>query len=277
MTAVTLVKERSVLARFMVAEPSFQGEKGSFGFMAASLFMVLLFGTMMMSVEVPDHFFPAVSQPQPVTIHLQQMVLPAAVEPEPLVKNISEDVPVLEPETILSAPRDRTRNIPVKPAAVALQKTVEETATPVVRRVYGVRKIYAKGLGSGTSAAVGLVSKMGNTIDGVADDLVATEADLQGELASLSSVDKAPDPLRRIKPIYSQAMLKAKVRGSVTAYLLVDVDGSVKDVKVIEDIGLDSRQVAIDALSGFKFKPALKKDSPVAVWILHRIRFEYQE
>ena len=277
MTAVTLVRERSALARFMVAEPSFPGEKGSFGFMAASLVMVLLFGTVMMSVEVPVHFSPAASQPQPVTIHLQQVVLPAAVEPEPFVKNNSEEVPVLEPETILSAPKDRTRNILEKPTAVVPQKAVEENAPPVVRRVYGARKIYAKGLGNGTSGAGGLVSKIGNTIDGVADDLVATKADLHGELAPLSSVDEAPEPLRRIKPVYSQAMLKAKVRGSVTAYLLVDVDGTVKDVKVTEDIGLDSRQVAIEALSGFKFKPALKNDSPVAVWILHRIRFEYQE
>ncbi len=48
-------------------------------------------------------------------------------------------------------------------------------------------------------------------------------------------------------------------------------------LKLTEDIGLDSKQVAAKALGGFRFKPALKNGSPVAVWILHRIRFEFQE
>ena len=88
---------------------------------------------------------------------------------------------------------------------------------------------------------------------------------------------RPPQPLRRIKPVYSKEMRKAKAHGLVTAYLLVDTDGSVKDVKITQDIGFDSRQVATTALRGFVFKPAMKDGNPVAVWILHRIRFEIQE
>jgi len=277
MSAVTMVRERSALARFTVADASSQGEKTSFSFMAASMMLVLFFGIMMMTVEVPVPFSGPIVQSKPVTIHLQPHAAPVIAEPEPIVQAEIEKAPVLEPETILAAPVDRPQEKPEKLSTVVPEKPVEETAPPVVRRVYGVRKIYGKGLGNSTSEPSGLVSKIGNTVDGVADNLVATEEDLKGELASLSSVDKAPEPVRRIKPVYSQAMLKAKIRGVVTAYLLVDVDGTVRDVKVTEDIGLDSRQVATKALSGFKFKPALKNNSPVAVWILHRIRFEFQE
>ena len=277
MNSIALVRERSVLSRFTVSDPSHHEEKKSFSFLAVSMISVLLFGVAMISIEVPVPFSESVVHSQPVTINLQQLMEPVSAEPEPVVQKEVEEVPVLEPETILSSPIDRPLVKTEKPMVVAAQQKDEAIATPAVRRVYGVRKVYAKGLGQGNSEPSGLVSKRGNTIDGMADDLKATEADLQGELASLSSVDKAPEPLRRIKPVYSQAMLKAQVRGLVTAYLLVDTDGKVKDVKVTEDIGLDSRQVAKIALGGFQFKPALKNGSPVAVWILHRIRFEFQE
>jgi len=277
MNTVTCVRERSALARFTVVDQVSQNDKATFSFMAASMILVLLFGIVMMTIEVPVSFSRSSDQSKPVTIRLQQYEDPAPAEPELLPETIPETAPVLEPETIWAAPVDRPEEKPEKPLAVASENPVEETAPPAAKRVYGVRKIYARGLAKGSSEPAGIVSKTGNTIDGVADDLVATEADLKGELASLSSVDKAPEPIRRIKPKYSPSMLAAKVRGLVTAYVLVDVDGSVRDVKVTEDIGLDSQHVASKALFGFKFKPAFKNGSPVAVWILHHIRFEIQE
>ncbi len=265
--AVTLLSDRSALARFTVADPSPHQDQASILVMSATVLLALLLGIALARVEVLLPFSLGITQSQSVTIHLQQMVAP--VPPEP--------VPVLEAETILSAPEDRTPVQLEKPSSAAPQEQIDEPAPPAPRRVYGVRKVYARGLGSGASQPSGLVRKLGNTIDGRVDTLIATPADLQGELASLSSVDKVPEPLRRVKPVYSLAMLKARVRGVVTAYLLVDVDGTVKAVNVTEDIGLDSRQVASKALGGFRFKPAFKNGSPVAVWILHHVRFEFQE
>ncbi len=278
MTSVTIVGYYSALTRFTMTDGSSSGEKESFSFMAASMIVILIFGAVMMTAELPVPFSGPVIQTRPVTIHLQSNTVPDIPEPEPVQKAEIEKAPVLEPETILATPVDRPQEKPEKITTAIPEKPVKETAPPeAVRRVYGVRKVYGKGLGKGAAEPSGLVTKKGNTVDGVADNLVATEADLKGELASLSSVDKAPEPVRRVKPIYSPSMLKAKVRGLVTAYLLVDVDGTVKDVNVTKDIGYDSRQVATKALSGFKFKPALKNNSPVAVWILHNIRFEFQE
>jgi len=251
MNTVTCVRERSALARFTVVDQVSQNDKATFSFIAASMILVLQFGIVMMTIEVPVSFSRSSDQSKPVTIRLQQYEDPAPAEPELLPETIPETAPVLEPETIWAAPVDRPEEKPEKPLAVASETPVEETTPPAAKRVYGVRKVYARGLAKGTSEATGMVSKTGNTIDGVADDLVATEADLKGELASLSSVDKAPEPIRRIKPKYSPSMLAAKVRGLVTAYVLVDVDGSVRDVKVTEDIGLDSQHVASKALFGF--------------------------
>ncbi len=274
--SITAVKNRSNLYRYTQAGPSPEKEKTLIVFLTLSLSLVLLFGVLMRMVDIPVPMIRSVAERQPVTIHLQPAATVTKLEsPKDEVVAIPE-IPVLEPETLLNAPVERAAPPTEKPAAAPSESLSPDTPSPA-RRVYGVRKVYARGFGKASSAASGLVTKKGNTVDGVADDLEATEADLLGELAALSSVEKAPQPLRRVKPVYSEAMLQAKVKGVVTAYLLVDRDGLVKDVKITQDIGFDSRQVAINALSRFKFEPALKNGQPVAVWILHRIRFEYQE
>jgi outer membrane biosynthesis protein TonB len=236
--------------------------------------LVMILGGILMTVQVPKLVSAGNSGPQKVRISLEKVILPTVALPIPEPK----EIPRLEPNTILAAPEDRPSVPRATDVAVAPEPTVE-VEEPVVprRRVYGVRKVYARGLGAGGQGSPGLVTKKGNTLDGVADTLTATTADLQGELAALSSIERAPEPVHRVKPIYSASMLKAKARGEVTAYLLVDIDGSVRDVKVTKDIGFDSREVAEAALRGFRFKPAMKDDSPVAVWIFHRIRFEFQE
>ena len=151
MTALTMVRERSTLSRFIVSDPSTSGEKTTILWLAGNMIFVLLFGFAVLSVEVPVPFSQSVVHSQPVTIHLQQLATPVSAEPEPIVQAKVEEVPVLEPETILSAPVDRPQEKREKPVAVAPRKTVETTAPPVVRRVYGVRKVYAKGLGQGAS------------------------------------------------------------------------------------------------------------------------------
>ncbi len=277
MTSICILKQRSVLTRFTMVDSTPRADQSSLFFLTGSLLLVLIFGLVVMSVEIPVSLSRDMVQSVPVSIRLQMNKEPEISEPAIIAPLEVEKVPVIEPETILSAPVDRPAVQPEKLTVVAPQEAITKPAQPVTRRVYGVRKVYAKGLGKGSAEPSGLVNKLGNTVDGRSDDLIATEADLQGKLAALSSVDQAPEPIRRIKPVYSNEMLKARVRGVVTAYLLVDVDGTVKDVKVTEDIGLDSRQVATRALNGFKFKSAQKNGSPVAVWILHRIRFEFQE
>lgn len=209
-----------------------------------------------------------------VTIELSEMMPPppmAEPAPEPAT-------PVIEPETVLAQPVDRPRERP-EPVVAAQTATVQAPAPDPepARRVYGVRRVYARGLGAGGDQAAALVTKLGNTVDGRRDDLTATAADLQGELAALSSVETAPEPVRRVRPLYSEALTKARAEGLVEAYLLIDVDGKVRDVKIVSDFGFDSAAVAEAALRKFEFIPARRAGKPVAVWILHRIRFEFQE
>ncbi len=218
----------------------------------------------------------AAPQAQRVTLSLDAF-LPAQVDPQPEPEPVPEDIPRLTPESVLAAPVDDPVEPEARPVPAGGIEDETPAAEPPARRVYGVRKVYARGLGAGASGQSGLVTKRGNSLAGPPDSLVATAADLRGRLAPLSSVDQAPQPLDRRHPAYSAAMREARVSGTVQAWLLVDEEGRVRQVNVTEDIGADSRQVAAAALSRFRFRPARRDGAPVAVWILHRIRFQLQE
>ncbi len=274
----SLVSCQRNLTRFTFSEKSQQSDRLTLNLTWGSAAFVLALGLVLMVARVP-----AVSQVTPpgrtqVRLRLDPVEVPQeeTVTELEVIQPEAVEVPRLEPQAILSAPIDRPVVEAEEPAAVAPQTPEPAPAKPP-RRVYGVRKVYAKGLGSGASSADGLVTKQGNTLGGQRDTLTVTAADLQGELAALSTIDKAPEPVHRAKPGYSPDMRKARAEGVVSAYLLIDADGSVQDVKITADIGWDSAQVATEALRRFTFRPAIKNGEAVAVWILHRIRFEFQE
>jgi protein TonB len=235
-------------------------------------------GLLMLTVEAPPVLVRTVDQSVRVTFHAPTTPEPPSPpRPEPVVAEAApEPVDLTEP-VVLAQAVDLPAIAPDPTDAPAATAAEPEPAPPV-RRVYGVRKVLARGLGSGASnAGAGLVVKRGNTLDGVADELEATPDDLRGQLAALSTVDRAPVPEHRVKPRYSEALLAARATGTVTARVLVDREGAVAAVVVTEDIGHDSADVAAEALRQFRFRPALRHGEPVAVWIIHRIRVEFQE
>ena len=56
-----------------------------------------------------------------------------------------------------------------------------------VRRVYGLKKVYSKGIGASGSTADAIIGKRGNTLDTEIDTITATDADIQGEPISITS------------------------------------------------------------------------------------------
>ena len=258
------------------AQPAVRDGRG--GFLArclgASLLVFCGLGLLLWTVDLP-----AVVQ-RPARIAHRIAFQASAPAPE-ITAPPEIAVPEITPETVVAQPVERPvlRAVRPEPVVKASEAAAAEAETPEItpRRVYGVRKVMARGLGGGGTASSGLVVKRGNVLDGVADTLTATAADLQGELAALSTVERAPEPIHQVKPRYSEALTAARASGTVTARLLVDTDGSVADLRVIEDIGHDSATIAAHAFARFRFRPALRHGEPVAVWIVFRMRFEFQE
>jgi protein TonB len=178
-----------------------------------------------------------------------------------------------KPEPKKEKPVDLTQKPVLKqPEEVAAPKVVVTKARPV----YGVRKVYAVGLGGTGDGSAAIVTKLGNTLDKEPDTLVARPEDLQGPLVPVSTVTSAPALMNEVKPVYTPEMIEHKVAGLVRAKVLVDIDGAVNKIIMLEDIGHGSREAAFEAFKKLKFKPALRGDEAVAVWIIMKYRFVLQ-
>ncbi|MCP4545171.1 MAG: energy transducer TonB [bacterium] len=249
------------------------GRGGFRGMLGASLLLSVGLGLALLTVDLPPLLLTAQEARRASFLVEEERLVAVPEIPEVIeepVEEIIEDLtemPVLDQEETL-------------PAVEAPEPTpVEPEPEPEVkpRRVYGVRKVFAKGLGAGGGGNGGIVTKLGNTLNKEPDELEATEAELTGSLAPLSTVSSAPSLIGRVRPEYTKEMVENRVSGLVRARLLVDSDGSVKGVEILEDIGFGSKEAATTAFRQLRFKPALRADKPVAVWIIMKYRFELQE
>jgi protein TonB len=156
----------------------------------------------------------------------------------------------------------------------APQQAVPQTRQ-TARPVYGLRRVYSTGFGAGGSVSEAVIGKLGNTLNKDIDTLTPTPKDMKGQLVSITSVSTAPRLRHDVKPEYTKEMIAARVEGVIRAELLVDIDGKVKEVKILNDLGFDTRERARDAFLQWEFDPAMRDGKPVATWISYSIRFVF--
>ena len=86
-------------------------------------------------------------------------------------------------------------------------------------------------------------------------------------------LDGYPPPISRVNPMYTAEAMRARIQGIVELRAVVELDGSLSDVRVSRaiDPGLD--QSAIDAVKQWRYAPAMKGDVPVRTVITIRVSF----
>jgi TonB family protein len=85
-------------------------------------------------------------------------------------------------------------------------------------------------------------------------------------------VTSLPEAIHRKAPSYPDAAREARITGLVMVEALVVPDGSVSQVRISESVpGLD--EAALDALRGWRFKPARCGDRPIPVRLVVPVRF----
>ena len=83
----------------------------------------------------------------------------------------------------------------------------------------------------------------------------------------------APTAIATPDPEYSEEARKAKYQGVVVLWLIVDQNGNPKQIKVQRPLGMGLDQKAIEAVQRWKFQPATKDGTPVAVQINVEVNF----
>jgi len=83
----------------------------------------------------------------------------------------------------------------------------------------------------------------------------------------------APLPIYKPDPAYSEEARKAKFQGTVLLWIVVDAQGTVRNVQITKHLGMGLDEEAIKTVSTWKFKPALLHSVPVPVQVQVEVSF----
>lgn len=95
------------------------------------------------------------------------------------------------------------------------------------------------------------------------------------EIVPYYKVEVKPQPVNIPKPQYPDLARRAGIEGTTVVKALVDIDGSIIEVKVLKSSGnqmLD--QAALAAARRAKFTPAKQRDKYVRVYVSIPMRFQ---
>ena len=83
----------------------------------------------------------------------------------------------------------------------------------------------------------------------------------------------APQVLFKVDPAYTEQARKAKLEGTVVLNLVVQRDGSVRNVRVVQSLDLGLNEKAIEAVQKWRFRPGMKNGEPVDVAAIIEVTF----
>jgi protein TonB len=162
-----------------------------------------------------------------------------------------------------------------KEPKVVLKSVNEPVPTQAkVREVFGASRESYTDAGLG---AEGIDAKKGNTLAKEADK----EKLLDSDATSLPTpteeylVSEMPVVLSEVRPVYPVAAKEKQLEGAVALDVLIDDQGLVRQVNVIEGPEI-FRSGAIEAMKKFRFKPAKVEGKAVAVRIRYTLNFKLE-
>jgi TonB family protein len=134
-----------------------------------------------------------------------------------------------------------------------------ENATPIERKIFGDRKFYSMtlnlpNLNSAGGSWVFRFAEMG-------------ESKEQGELSG-------PAAIQTTDPAYPTELMRKNVQGTVVLYAVIQDDGTVGQVRVLDGVNDRLDEYARAALLQWRFRPALKNGNHVTVEAVVRVPFK---
>ena len=83
----------------------------------------------------------------------------------------------------------------------------------------------------------------------------------------------APELVYKVDPEYSEQARKSKYQGTVVLNLVVQRDGTVRDIRVLSSLGMGLDEKAIDAVKQWRFRPGQKNGQSVDVSAVIEVTF----
>ncbi len=83
-----------------------------------------------------------------------------------------------------------------------------------------------------------------------------------------------PQLIYKVEPEFSEEARKAKHQGVVVLAIEVDASGHVRNVHVRQSLGLGLDEKAIEAVSHWRFRPAILDGKPVTTDAVVQVNFQ---
>ena len=94
-----------------------------------------------------------------------------------------------------------------------------------------------------------------------------------GDTYAVGGLVSAPVAIYSPEPAYSEEARKAKFQGTVLLWIVVDVQGMVRNIRIAKPLGMRLDEEAVKTVSTWKFKPALRQGVPVPVQVEVEVSF----
>jgi protein TonB len=130
---------------------------------------------------------------------------------------------------------------------------------------------------SSTSTAGGIAAPIGNTAYGAMPKQAPNAAEVKPYVAPKyvppGSADRDPEVADEFKIPYPDEARRAGIEGTVRLRIVVDTEGRVVDVKVLNGPGYGLNDAAREAIKKFKFKAAIKGGEAVSTTMVYNYTF----
>ncbi len=178
---------------------------------------------------------------------------------------VEKKAPELESavELMAAAPERQSRSTPRKARSSPVKKAARAAPSAAPALAAGLAGLDF-GLDRGADAAmVGATSAL---LDQVGTRVMSEE-----------EVEEPPRPTEQRPPTFPARARQNGQTGRVTVSFVVDIDGSVEDLHIVESVppGVFDA-AALEAASGWTFDPGLQEGAPVAVRVRQTLRFELE-
>ena len=246
------------------------------GLLSRDFFPVIVLFSLIVFTCTGVFLYKNVPPPKSLEEKISQITTSFVVDEKPaeVIRRVKEkkkdDQPKPKPADIPEEPIDLTQKpLLNQPQNEVIPPQTDPQEQPkVIRRVYGLKKVYSTGIGSGGSASDAVIGKIGNTLNTEIDTFSATKEELKGTLVSVTTVTALPKIKSIVKPEYTKEMNENKVEGTIKVRVQVDIDGKVKKAVVLNDLGFGTKEKVLEACLKLEFEPASINGIPCAVWII---------
>lgn len=86
-----------------------------------------------------------------------------------------------------------------------------------------------------------------------------------------------PEKISGAPPVYTEEARKARVTGVVVLEAIIDEQGNVTNAAVLQGLPMGLDRSALEAVQGWKFKPATREGKPVRVYYTLTVTFHIEE